>query len=43
MGMYETMPYVTETSTAFGEGSIYYNNSGDSSGNNEIVLAPMNE
>lgn len=42
-GMYEAMPYVTETGTAFSEGSIYNDNSGNSSGNNVIELAPMNE
>lgn len=42
-GMYEAMPYVTETGSAFGEGSIYNDNSGDSSGNNVIELTPMNE
>lgn len=41
--MYEAMPYVTETGSAFGEGSIYNDNSGNSSGNNVIELAPMNE
>lgn len=42
-GMYEAMPYVTETDTALGEGIIYNNNSGGSSGNEAIVLTPMNE
>lgn len=42
-GIYEAMPYVSETGTAFGEGIIYNNNSGDSSGNNSITLTPMNE
>lgn len=42
-GMYEAMPYVIETGSAFGEGSIYNDNSGDSSENNVIELTPMNE
>lgn len=42
-GIYEAMPYVTETDTALGEGIIYNNNSGDSSGNEAIVLTPINE